>query len=79
MRLQNITDSSTTILGVSIWCYDVNLVSNLNAIEGAFTIAGTKVFEVQHRCATTRAGDGFGLAAGFGTEVYASITIAKVA
>ena len=79
LRLQNITDSSTTVLGQNVWCYDVNLVSNMARVSGVFTIAGTKTFELQHRCATTRAGDGFGLGAGWGTEVYASITIAKVA
>jgi hypothetical protein len=79
LRLQNITDSSTTVLGQNVWCYGVNLVSNMARVSGVFTIAGTKTFELQHRAATTRAGDGFGLAAGFGTEVYASITIAKVA
>jgi hypothetical protein len=79
LRLQNITDASTTVLGQNIWCYNVNLVSNNAQVSGVFTIAGTKTFELQHRCATTRAGDGFGLAAGFGTEVYASITITKVA
>ena len=79
LRIQNITDSSTTVLGQNVWCYGVNLVSNMAMVSGVFTIAGTKTFELQHRGATTRAGDGFGLAAGFGTEVYASITIAKVA
>jgi len=79
LRLQNITDSSTTILGQNVWAFVTYFVSNLNRVSGVFTIAGTKTFELQHRCATTRAGDGFGLAAGFGTEVYASITITKVA
>ena len=79
LRIQNITDSSTTILGQNIWCYSTNLVSNMARVSGVFTIAGTKTFELQHRCATTRAGDGFGLGAAFGTEVYASITITKVA
>ena len=79
LRVQNITDTSTSILGQNVWCYGVNLVSNMARVSGVFTIAGTKTFELQHRGAATRAGDGFGLAAGWGTEVYASITIAKVA
>jgi hypothetical protein len=79
LRVQNITDSTTSILGQNIWCYSTNLVSNMARVSGVFTIAGTKTFELQHRCATTRAGDGFGLGAAFGTEVYASITISKVA
>jgi len=79
LRVQNITDTSTSILGQNVWCYGVNLVSNMARVSGVFTIAATKTFELQHRGATTRSGDGFGLAAGWGTEVYASITIAKVA
>lgn len=38
-----------------------------------FTLAATKTLELRHRCATTRATDGFGAAVGFGTEIYAEI------
>ena len=36
----------------------------------AGTAADTKVLEVRHRCSSTRANDGFGLAANLTTEVY---------
>ena len=43
------------------------------------TIAGTKVFELQHQITTTNNTDGFGKPAGFGTEAYAVLTIIKLA
>jgi hypothetical protein len=43
------------------------------------TIAGAKAFEIRHRCTTTRATDGYGVAASFGTEVYTRVEITKVA
>ena len=43
-----------------------------------FTLAGIKAIELQHRCATTNATDGFGLPSSFGTEVYAILKIWKV-
>jgi hypothetical protein len=75
-RLQNITDSTTTILGQSAYCDAAQV--GVSAIEGKFTIAASKTFEVQHRCATTRAGEGFGVANSFGDNIYTIITIAKV-
>jgi hypothetical protein len=75
-RLQNITDSTTTILGGSM--VGVDNVAVIASVIGTFTIAGTKVFELQHQCDTTKASSGFGLFAGFTTEVYAQIHITKL-
>jgi len=48
--------------------------------SGRFTLAGTAVLEVQHRCGTTRATDGWGLANNFAViEVYSQIEIRKIA
>lgn len=42
-------------------------------------LTSTKVFEIQHRCESTRANDGFGLATGFGgTEVYTIVAISRI-
>ena len=75
-RLQNITDATTVLLGI-------NNVTGATAggvafVNGLFTIAGTKTFELQHRCSLTRATDGFGYASGWDTEVYAEVRIWKV-
>lgn len=72
-RLQNITDGATILLGTSeandnatpAWA------TTRSFIVGQFALAASKVVEVQHRCQTTRAGDGFGPAGSFGVgEVY---------
>lgn len=80
-RFQNITDTSTTILGMSSYTRaGANAQTGYAAIQGAFTIAGTKTFEFQHRAETTASSNGFGVSADLGSgEIYAQITISKVA
>lgn len=78
-RLYNITDSATTILGISNYTRDgATATSSLSIANGSFTIAGTKTFEVQQRCDVTASSNGFGVEVSWGTEVYATITINKV-
>ena len=76
-RLQNITDAETTLIGTG--AYSVNAttayVSNCSFIDGRFTIAAETVFEVQHRCATTRSTNGYGVTCNFGTEVYTVVEL----
>jgi len=80
-RLQNITDTTTPILGQNE--YGDNGVAapaqTLATGRGRFTIATSKTFELQHRCAATQATDGFGKATSWGTEIYASVEFRKVA
>lgn len=78
-RLQNITDGTTELIGSSEYTGSTDIVSNRSRIQGRFTIAGSKVFEVQHRCSTTRSTSGFGVAASLGTEVYTIVEMRKVA
>jgi hypothetical protein len=80
-RFYNITDSSTAIIGGNAYNADGSAnADTYSALQGAFTIAGSKVFELQHQCSLTRAGTGFGTNNAFGVgEVYSIITIAKVA
>jgi len=77
-RLQNITDGTTTLSGGCFRSWSSSANSTPADLFGIFTIAATKVFEVQHRCAVTRAADGLGIAASFGTEVYANVFIEMV-
>lgn len=76
-RLQNISDTTTTLYGSSAYS-DVtgNGVSD-SFVTGRFTIAGTKTFELQHQCTTTKATNGFGVTVGFlgTTEVYAEVEL----
>lgn len=43
------------------------------------TISGANIFEIRHRCNATSFTNGFGVAGNFGTEIYASVKIWKIA
>jgi hypothetical protein len=67
LRLQNITDVTTTLLGTS----ESADKHSRSFVRGLFTLAASKVLEVQHQCTVTKATFGFGKAAGIGVvEVY---------
>lgn len=77
-RLRNITDGSTTLVGSSQYCEVAAGPTDQtdSIIIGRFTLAGTKTFEIQHQCETTKTGNGFGEGAGFSeVEHYAEIWI----
>jgi len=79
-RLQNVTDATTIELGSSMAARATGPTDNHSVIVGRFTIAASKALEVQHYCGTTRATDGFGVAANVGvTEVYTMIEFWKEA
>jgi hypothetical protein len=82
-RLQNITDSTTTLTGTIEFTSTSNQVVTRSFIIGQFTITGSKVFEVQHRASDTKNGDGFGTSednqlGGVVTNIYANIQIEKI-
>lgn len=79
-RLQNITDTTTTLLGtVEEAGGAATGVTTSSWVSGRFTIAASKVFEVQHRCTLTTATQGFGTPGNITTEVYTVIEIWKEA
>jgi hypothetical protein len=80
-RLRNITDSTTDGVGSSEFNQAGGVVAVQTSSFGStvITIAGTKVFELQHQVATSFATEGFGRASNFTTEVYARVEITKVA
>jgi hypothetical protein len=47
--------------------------------SGPVVITTITEFEIRHRCTTTKADDGLGLAASFGGEVFTRVQIWKVA
>jgi hypothetical protein len=75
IKLRNTTDSTDTIIGMSI-----NSTQGITGdLTGYFTIAGIKNFEVQYRVQTGVAGYGLGAECTFGvSEVYSTIEIEKV-
>lgn len=77
-RLWNITNS-TSIDGGNAAAENIASNQTDSTINTLVTLTSTTVYEIQHRCATTRNGDGFGLASAFGSmEIYTSVTIMKV-
>jgi len=77
LRLRNTTDSTTVLTGISARANVSADVVDLAALSGRFTITASKTFELQHQAQTTRSSDGFGVAANFGTEVYAVVELWK--
>lgn len=79
-RLQNITAGTTTAFGSNARAAAAGDDVTRSEVEGRFTIAGPTVYELQSRCTTTRATDGFGPANSFGgTERYAAICFEREA
>lgn len=78
VRFRNISDGTSTIVG-STSKSDAGAFSNITSqLAGRFTIAGSKVFELQHYCQNT-VGNGFGFPSSTGeVEVYADVRIWKV-
>jgi len=78
-RLYNVTDTATTLVGTSMFCGTGASQYTQSQITGRFTIAASRTFEVQHRCQTTNATDGYGNACNFGeVEVYTVARFWKV-
>lgn len=79
LRLQNITDTATILLGSST--YSVASTQSHAQLMGRFVLAGSKAIELQHYCENTQATNGLGAGGAFAgvTEVFASIELWKVA
>ena len=83
-RLQNITDGTTVASGTSEFTNDNSpvSVSNRSIVNTFFVLSSSKTLELQHRCQTTKASDGFGLSMGGSfavtNEVYAQVMICKI-
>lgn len=74
LRLQNITDTATLVVGQSV--YIPASMGGIVVLQGRFTLSGSKVIELQQQVALT-ATNGFGVAANFGTEIYATVELWK--
>jgi len=79
IRLQNITDSATTLTGTTCYSDQINFYAqDRSEVVGRFTITSSKTFEIQHQCQSTQAGTfGMGTASGFTTEVYTIVELIK--
>ncbi len=79
LRLQNVTDATTILIGQSDWAFEgVSGVQTAAQLRGIFTVAASKALELQHQSQRTQATNGFGEAANFTTEVYAVVELWKI-
>ena len=79
LRIRNITDSTTPILGITNYNRATVIIGYESSLEGNLIITSSKVFELQHYFAAASSGNGFGIAAGIGeSEVYTQIRITKI-
>ena len=77
-RLQNTTGATTLVIGTAEFASSANVVQNRSFIEGIFTVAAGQNVEIQHRCNTTKATSGFGIATNLIAEVYTVATFKKI-
>ena len=78
-RVQRISNDTTEIVGECNYTNNTNGVLNRSAFSGDIVVVTTDVFEIQHRCDTTRNGNGFGEDDDFTTEVFTDVWIFKIA
>jgi hypothetical protein len=78
--IYNVTNSAFLVYGSQEFVGSADGIITRSDINAVFTIAGTKVLEVRHRCQTTRATDGFGRSASFSVpNIYAQMSFEKIA
>lgn len=78
IRLRNTTDSTDLALGSTAYTQGGGPSTSTysdSIIEQRFTLSGTKTIELQHRVAE---GADLGIAASWGTEIYAQVWIWKI-
>jgi len=76
-KIRNSTDAADVALGTVVMCPGSVAVNSI--ATGLVTIASGKNFEIDHRVVTTRATDGYGVPASWGTEQYCTVLIVKLA
>jgi len=80
LRLRNITDASDELIGSSDYNGGTNFVQTDATLQGRFTIADIKVFELQHYIQTAKGTQGLGIETNAGVaEVYAEVWIEQEA
>ena len=82
-KIYNITASADLLIGTveTIITAAPPYVQTASRLNGVITLTATTVIELQHRCETTRAGDGFGnnSAAVGSVEVFSELILWKIA
>jgi hypothetical protein len=76
--LYNITASAVAQRGSTERNDNTVAVGNTSTGSAIVSFSSSTVFEIRHRCTTTRSTDGFGDAMNFGTEVYTRVVIRRL-
>lgn len=75
-RFYNITNTTEIALGTSESAGTG--IQTRSIVSGKLFIGVSSVFELQHRCGSTQATNGFGKAAAWGNEVYSMVELWKI-
>lgn len=77
--LYSITDSSYIVYSSSEVTGSGDSVTTKSGLIHSFEVSGLDTFEIRHRCFTTSATSGYGLATSFGVdEIYTQVVIRKI-
>ncbi len=77
-KLFNVSAASDAIIGSASRSHPTYGGVSNSIIMGQVVVAGPTIFQIEHRCSFTKADYGFGLASGFGSEVYTQVKITKI-
>jgi hypothetical protein len=78
-KLRNITTSTDTSIGSSEYSGGTVIAVTKSHIASTVVLTTSTIFEIQHRCETSRSGDGFAVQSGFGVnELFSIVKITKV-
>ncbi len=76
LKLRNITDATDDAIGDNVRNDATDNQGGIAHLAGRITPTAAKVYELQHRCGTTKATNGFGALTNFAViEVYAEVFI----
>jgi hypothetical protein len=78
-RIYDITNSAVLFLGMSMYIDPTVYLQTTSEFRGVITLAASTVIEVQHQTFNTIASVGFGQPVSWGSNIYTSISITKVA
>lgn len=78
LRLQNITASTTLIIGQSIQIANASGFGGTAFLVGLFTLSTSSALAVQYQVGSTINTNGLGIACSFGTEVYTVAEFTKI-
>src|SRR5690606_39017563 len=77
-KLKVIETNADVLFGTNVASASNAPSTTLSVVMGEIVVSETSTFEIQHRCATTKADSGFGAFANFGSpEIYTQVKIIK--